>query len=281
MQIGIRFHDTVDLPIEERVIETKKQGFSCVHIALGKTTGQTAEPEALTPGYAAYLRRVFDKAELDIAVLGCYLNLATPDPAALAATQEKYKAHIRFAAQLGCGMVGTETGAPNTDYHYDKEACHSEEALRQFITNLRPVVRYAEQMGVIFAIEPVYRHIVWNPVRARIVLDAIDSPNLQIIFDAVNLLNPDNYDRKQDVIREAIEVFGRDVAMIHLKDCLPGDPGTQNVKSVPCGKGELDYTDILRFARDRKPWIQATLEDTKPDNAVAAREFIEGKMASL
>ena len=134
---------------------------------------------------------------------------------------------------------------------------------------------------MIFAIEPVYRHIVWNPVRARIVLDAIDSPNLQIIFDAVNLLNPDNYDRKQDVIREAIEVFGRDVAMIHLKDCLPGDPGTQNVKSVPCGKGELDYTDILRFARDRKPWIQATLEDTKPDNAVAAREFIEGKMASL
>ena len=46
---------------------------------------------------------------MDIAVLGNYLNLAHPDEAALAAIQEKYYAHIRFASLLGCGMVGTET----------------------------------------------------------------------------------------------------------------------------------------------------------------------------
>ena len=69
----------------------------------------------------------------------------------------------------------------------------TEEALEIFIKNLRPVVEYAEKLGVIVAIEPVCRHIVNNAKRARKVLDAIDSPNLQIIFDPVNLLDESNY----------------------------------------------------------------------------------------
>lgn len=54
-------------------------------------------------------------------------------------------------------------------------------------------MEYAEKLGVIVAIEPVCRHIVNNAKRARKVLDAIDSPNLQIIFDPVNLLDESNY----------------------------------------------------------------------------------------
>ena len=272
MRIGIRFHDTKDCPLEERAQNTRKLGFECVHIALSKTTGETSDPAALTPGYAAYLKGVFDRAELDIAVLGCYLNLATPDRDALCKTQKKYLAHLRFASLLGCGMVGTETGAPNADYHYDREACHSEKALKTFIDNVRPVVGYAERTGVILAIEPVYRHIVWNPESARRVLDEIASPNLQIIFDPVNLLHPDNYDRRGDVIREAIELLGDDIAMIHLKDCVCEDG---ELKSMACGLGEMDYTDIIDFAVRRKPHIQATLEDTRPENSVQAKELIQ------
>ncbi len=272
MQIGIRFHDTVELPFEERLQEIKRQGFSCTHIALSKVPGFTADTSALTPGYAMYMRDAFRRADLDVAVLGCYLNLATPDKAALKATQDKYMAHIRFASLMGAGMVGTETGAPNETYSYDKEACHSQEALETFITNLRPVIDYAEKMGVIVAIEPVYRHIVWNPKRAREVLDRIASPNLQIIFDPVNLLWTDNYNERQEVFEEAIDLLGNDICMIHLKDCVvEGD----SVKSMACGLGEMDYSSIVKFAVEKKPYIHATLEDTKPDNAVAAREFIQ------
>ena len=39
------------------------------------------------------------------------------------------------------------------------------------------------------AIEPVVKHIVYDARRARTVLDEIGSPNLQILFDPVNLLN--------------------------------------------------------------------------------------------
>ncbi len=273
MQLGIRFHDTKELPFEERLQEIRGQGFKCVHIALSKVPGFTADTDALTPGYAMYLRNAFRKADLDVAVLGCYLNLANPNEEKLKAIQEKYYAHLRFASILGCGMVGTETGAPNEAYSYDKEACHSKEALETFITNLTPVVRCAEKFGVIMAIEPVYRHIVYDAKRARQVLDTIGSPNLRIILDPVNLLWTDNYDRRKEVIDEAIDIIGKDVAMIHLKDCvLDGD----SVKSVGCGFGDMDYTSIVKFANEKKPFIHATLENTKPETAVQSRECIEG-----
>ena len=112
IQFGLRLHDAEKLPIEQVLPLVRQKGFSCVHLALSKSLKEVPNtPSALTPGYAAYLRRLFAKNELDIAVLGNYLNLAHPDADALHAIQEKYYAHIRFASLLGCGMVGTETGA--------------------------------------------------------------------------------------------------------------------------------------------------------------------------
>ncbi len=58
---------------------------------------------ALTPGYAMYLKKIFAENQLDVAVLGCYLNLANPNPASLAKNTHRYLAHIRFASLLGAG----------------------------------------------------------------------------------------------------------------------------------------------------------------------------------
>lgn len=271
MQIGLRLHDAAKLPIEERLQEVRKQGFTCAHLALSKVMPpELARTEALTPGYAMYLRKLFEKNELAIAVLGCYLNLATPDKEKLRENIEKYKAHIRFASHLGCGVVGTETGAPNIAYQYEP-ACHSEEALELFIGRLRPIVEYAEKMGVIFAIEPVWKHIVCNPKRARRVLDAIDSPNLQIILDPVNLLDISNYENQIEIVDEAIELLGKDVAVVHLKDYVASDG---ELKSVAAGTGQMNYDSILKFIREKKPYIHTTLENTVPENAVPAKDYI-------
>lgn len=273
MQFGIRLHDAIQAPIEERLRIVKEQGFTCAHVALSKVISENSvAPEALTPGYAMYLKRLFDKNELDCAVLGCYLNLANPDAAQLKAIQEKYKANIRFAAHLGAGVVGTETGAPNVEYKFE-EACWNEESLQIFIRNLRPVVKYAEQMGVLMAIEPVVRHIVCNPVRARRVLDEIDSPNLRIILDPVNLLESYNYEKQDEIIDEAIELLGRDVAVLHVKDFVIKDG---RLISVPVGQGQCHWDRIIPYMKKEKPYMHATLEDTKPDNAVAALNYIKG-----
>lgn len=278
MQLGIRLHDTTKRPFEERIREVHDLGFSCGHLALAKVIDEfPTTDEAMTPGLAMYIKNVFARNNVDIAVLGCYLNLANPSQEQLNKTVHRYMAHIRFASLLGCGVVGTETGAPNETYSFTPE-CHTEEALQLFINNLRPIVKYAEQMGVIFAIEPVYRHIVSNPKRARRVLDEIGSPNLQIIFDPVNLLDICNYQDRQAIIDEAIDVLGPDIAVVHLKDFQIRDGKKYD---VGCGLGEMDYTSVLKFIKERKPFIHATLENTTPENNRQVRDFILQKYAEV
>jgi len=271
MQLGIRLHDTTNRPFEERIREVHELGFSCGHLALGKVIEEfSTADDSLTPGLAMYIKNVFAKNQVDIAVLGCYLNLANPNKSELEKTVHRYMAHIRFASILGCGVVGTETGAPNETYTFTPE-CYTEEALQTFITNLRPIVKYAEQMGVIIAIEPVYRHIVCNPKRARQVLDTIASPNLQIIFDPVNLIDLDNYQDRGAIIDEAIELLGPDIAVVHLKDFRVEDG---KMLAMGCGLGEMDYTAVLKFIKERKPFIHATLENTTPEDNKQVRDFI-------
>lgn len=272
MQLGIRLHDIANGVLQERLNIAKNQGFACGHLALSKVIDEySVKGSALTPGFAMYLKKMFAENDIDIAVLGCYLNLANPNPEKLKEIQRKYMSHIRFASLLGCGVTGTETGAPNETYTFE-EACHGEEALKTFITNLTPIVRYAEKMGIIFAIEPVFKHIVYNPQRARQVLDAIDSPNLQIILDPVNLLDISNYDRQKEIVEEAIEVLGEDVAVVHIKDYVVED---DKLISVAAGTGQMDYSSIIKFIKKEKPYIHVTLENTTPENAVWSRQHIQ------
>lgn len=38
---------------------------------------------------------------------------------------------------------------------------------------------------------------------------------------------------------------------------------------------KMDYTGILGFIKERKPYLQVTLENTTNENAVRAREVVE------
>lgn len=272
MRLGIRAHDVEKLSLEPLFAKIHEQGFHCTQLALGKAVYDfKVDNGMMTPGFAMYLKELCTEYKVDICVLGCYLNLCNPDPVKHAQIVEKYKTHIRFASWLGCAVVGTETGAVNVDYKYEP-ANHSEEALQTFIENLRPIVEYCEKMGVVFAIEPVYKHIVCNVERARRVLDAINSPNLQIIFDPVNLLSVDNCKDQDQIIKDAFDILGDDIAVIHCKDYKIEDG---EIISIPAGTGSFNYPLLMKYIKERKPYVHISLENTKPENALQTRDFME------
>lgn len=272
MSLGIRMHDAAPGTLAQRAQFVKAQGYECVHLALSKVIGpEYMDPMVASPGLASFVKKSLDG--LDVAVLGCYLNLTHPDESAYQDTLKRYIAHLQLARWMDAGVVGTETGNPNPEYRYDPEHSHTDAALEMFIRRVEPVVKAAEKLGTTLAIEPVYKHIVCDGKRARRVLDAIASPNLQIILDPVNLLHPDNLHRRDEVIAEAIELLGRDIAVIHIKDYVYS--GTDNMPCMAAGLGEMDYSAVLRFAKLKKPHIQMTFEETKPENAQAAREHIQ------
>ncbi len=275
MNIGIRLHDTAGETLAERLAYAKAQGFSCVHLAMQKAVPgfrMGDAPTLLTEELATQVRETLAGYGMGCAVLGCYLNLATPDEEAYEKTLQVYRAHLRFARWMGALTVGTETGAPNTAYR-SEPACWTDEALSLFIRRVTPVVRWAEEEGVPLAIEPVCRHIVSTPERAERVLAAVDSPALRMILDTVNLLTPDNHASRDALVAESEKRFGDKISVLHLKDYRVV-PGEKDVKACACGTGEMDYTALLRLA-DRRPGIPMTLENTVPENAEAARLCLE------
>ena len=274
LQLGIRLHDAGIEPLEQLLPKVRAQGFTCCHIALSKSLpGTPCTPGALTPGYAQYVKNAFAQAGLGIAVLGNYLNLLNPDEDYQAWAAQMYTAHIRFAALLGCGMVGTETGCPNREYAF-VPACREEKTLAQFVRRLTPIVRCAESYGVTLAIEPVVRHSVWGPEACRKVLDEIGSPNLQVIFDPVNLLDDANVGHCQELFARFLELLGPDIAAVHLKDYKHGPDGRLVTIGVGAGLGEMDYAPILRYLKAEKPYVYATLEDSTPADAQSSAAFI-------
>lgn len=272
MRLGVRGHDMEKAPLSDFFANINKKGFHCTQLALSKAIHDfKVNNGVMTPGLALYIKELCVESKVDVAVLGCYLNLANPNKEALAKTQDTYKAHIRFASLVGAGMVGTETGAVNEEYSFTPDN-HTDEALEIFINNLRPVVEYAEKMGVIIAIEPVYKHIVCDFKRARRVLDAINSPNLQLIFDPVNVIWAGNYEQQDEMIKEAFELCGDDICCMHLKDFVVEDGA---VKSVISGRGMLNYPLLMSYIKSRKPYVHCLLEDTKPENVYEAKKFVE------
>ena len=278
MNIGIRLHDTLPGSLKERLGFARAQGFSCAHVALSKVLEGFAmedAPEKLTEEYARQVRKEFDESGLECAVLGCYLNLADPDPERRARTQEIYRAHLRFAAMAGARVVGTETYAnPESGF---QDPAGSEEAFRLFMDSLRPVVRYAEETGALLAVEPVYYHIISTPERAARMLEELPSPSLRVILDAVNLIAPENAGKAEDVIQRAVSLLGDRVEILHMKDFVLTPEGKMD--ACACGLGSMRYETLLSFAADRG--LPMTLENTVPSNAEAARLHLEAVAARL
>ena len=279
MNIGIRLHDTAPGTLKERLAFARAQGFSCAHVALSKVLDDFSmeeAPEKLTEEYALRVRQEFDESGLECAVLGCYLNLADPNPERRARTQEIYKAHLRFAAKTGARVVGTETYA-NPESRFADPAPQSEEAFRLFMDSLRPVIRCAEETGAVLAVEPVWYHIISTPERAVRMLEELPSDNLQIILDAVNLISPDQAYRAEDIVRNAVSLLGDRVRILHMKDFVITPEGKMD--ACACGLGSMRYEQLLSFAARRD--LPMTLENTVPENAEEARLYLERTAVKL
>lgn len=278
MNIGIRLHDTAPGTLEQRLDFARAQGFSCAHLALSKALEgfkMADAPERLADDtLARRVRAAFSERNMDCAVLGCYLSLVSADDEALRRTQEIYRAHLRFAAAIGAGVVGTETPlSAETDLDP-----RSEEAFELFLRGVEPVVRYAEEVGATLAIEPVCSHVVHSAERAERMLERLNSNRVRIILDAVNLLSSDMVPNAAAVIDEAVERLGDRVSVLHMKDFVEA-PGEPRPRAVACGEGGMEYGSLLRLAARYD--LPMTLENTVPGNAEAARLHLERLAAAL
>jgi sugar phosphate isomerase/epimerase len=255
--IGIRLHDTIEGSFEEKTAFIKTQGFSHIHLALSKV-GMPFGADDLTPAYAESIKNTL--GETKVCVLGCYKNLGAKPFDIL---KSEYEANIIFNKILGAAVVGTESATDAA------KSNRSFESYRNVIENIAALMPAAEENGVIFAVEPVFKHIIWNTEITLKTLRDIRSKNLKIIFDPVNLLDISNINDRDRLFAEFIDKLGEHIKVIHIKDFIKENG---ELKSVGAGFGEMgdSYKNIMKFAGN----LPISLENTTPETAEKSLEML-------
>jgi len=110
-------------------------------------------------------------------------------------------------------------------------------------------------------------------------LHRLDSPNLQVIYDPVNLVPLDGQTETQDsFFRRAMDSFGSRRVAVHAKD-FRMEAG-KKTGTLPARTGDLDYPALLHLLYQQKPWIDVLLEDCSPSSAGPALDFVRSLMTA-
>lgn len=271
MMLGVRAHDFGKLTIEEHAKKISEKGFKGIQLALAKAIhGLDAGLGRLNQGMAHYIHDVLLNHQIRVAVLGCYINPVHPDLEERRRQLARFKEHIRHCRDFGCSVVATETGSLNTDFSYAREN-HGEEAFQTLLKSVGELVEEAERFGVMVAVEGVRHYVAHNPERIRRLIDEIGSNHLQVVFDPVNMITPENYQNQEVLIQRAFDLFGDRIQALHTKDFVIENGRVQN---VPPGKGLLDYKLIFSLYKAAKPHGYVLLEDIRPEAMDEAKAYL-------
>lgn len=273
IRLGLRAHDLGAGTIEELADKLEKTNLKCIQLALPKAINNIPfSPGTFSPGLGRYVRKTLESKGIDVAVLGCYINFMHPDLNERKKEFEKFKEHIRFAKEFGALIVGTESGSYNPDFSFN-EKNHTEEAFTEFIVGLKKLVKEAEKYNVIIGLEGVTKYVVNTAERIRQVLDIIDSDNLKVILDPINLLSYDNYKEQDEIIKKCFDLFADDIMVIHAKDFVVENNEIREVAPGE-GKGEFNYKLLLQLLKKHKPHIEVLMENTTIDTYQKSAEYI-------
>lgn len=272
MNIGIRAHDVENTTIKDLATRLDDYGLHSVQFALQKSIKEfEIKSTSLNTGLAKYVNHNLREGNVDIAVLGCYINMIHPDLAERKKVIDYFKAHLRFARDFGCSIVGSETGGVYPDIIYTEDN-YTEEAFLEVVNSVKELVEEAEKFGVMVGIEGGVNHPIYSPELMKRLIDQVKSNNLQVIFDPVNYLTTENHEQQHQVIDQAFEYFGERIVIIHAKDYQIKD---NEAVFVPVGTGLLDYEYLVRKIDAEKPMIPVLLEETQAPHIENAIQHIK------
>lgn len=260
MKKGIRGHDVEEIGLENICKKCIKQGISYIQLVLEKSI------EGFTFGsfsqeYASMIKNQL--GDINIAVLGSYINPSNPDDDALKSEIEKFKEKIKYASILNPIAVGTETGK------YIDGLTNSEEAYQRVLKTMRALVPEAEKHGVSIGIEGVSVYVINTPQRMKRLVDDLDSSSVKVIFDPVNYINIDNYQKQDEMIGEMFDLLADKICAIHLKDFVVED---NKIKPVSITEGILNYKLILQKVKEYGIDVPLISEGYTDSEAVVAFE---------
>lgn len=276
IQLGIRGHDVKAPTFADTAARIHDMGFSYMQLALAKTLPNfEATPASLTQQLATFITDTLAPHNIQIAVLGCYINVIHPDRDERQRQLDYFKAHLHFVKQLNGRIVGTETGSviPNLGYSTRN---YEEEAYQDVVRSVAQLVEVAEREQTIVGIEGGINHPLHTPAHMARILRDLQSPAAKIIYDPANFLHDGNYTSQQALVEEALQLFGDDIVAVHAKDFIVHP----SLHFVPVGSGQMRYHTLFAHMKTSMPHVPVLLENTQHPHIESASAYLREQWAN-
>ena len=269
MKKGIRGHDVRAVGIENICAAAKKNDIEYLQLVLEKSIDGFSFGD-FTPEYAGGIKKQL--SDIQVAILGSYINPSNTDDEGLRIDIEKFKEKIKYASILKPIAVGTETGI------YKEGMTNTEEAYHRVLDTLREIVDEAKKYGVTVAIEGVHCFVINTPQKMKRLIDELDSNYVKVIFDPVNYLNIDNYKEQDKMIEDMFTLLADKICVLHTKDFIVENGEFKSAKPT---EGMLNYALILNKMKEHGLDIPIICEEISEIEAAIAFDKIQKITNSL
>jgi len=227
--------------LEESIKRIAKLGFSGVALIAIRPH---AYPPDLNKDKRKHLLNLLKSLNLEVSSVVHHgvvpgLNLSSPNEKIRREAVEHLKNVINLSSDLECKIAMILPG-----WLLEGESCDPDDAWKWAIGGLKECVPLAEKQDITIAIEACSEFKI-NSKRYTPILDSTDdllrmieeigSKNIKVCLDVMHL------HRLKESITEAITRIGEKIACIHI-----WDTDSTGKFNIPCGKGEIDFNEIIK-----------------------------------
>ncbi|MCL2197481.1 MAG: sugar phosphate isomerase/epimerase [Defluviitaleaceae bacterium] len=274
MKVGVRAHDFGRQPVASLAANIREAGFECVQLAPTKAIEGIGSFADINLGHLDEALEAFSRQNLEITVLGCYIEPSVTDNEQRLKNVEIFRQNITNAKRLGIKIVGTET----TNMDINTPTAEREKIYALLKDSVLRMVEQAEKENVFVGIEPVAEHTLNTPQLTRRLLDEVKSDKLKIIFDPVNLVLPSTLFEQDKIFNELFTLCGEEIVAVHIKD-IEIEYNEKMWREI--GKGAINYSLIMPWLHKNKPDISILREGVKPESYARDLTVMKGWVANV
>lgn len=273
MKLSIRAHDMGVKSIDSMLDRLTELGADGAQLVCYKVLEDIPYvPGAITAEKAATIGKAFAERGKEVTLVGAYFNPMSADDATVRLGMDVFADYLHHCKAMGCDVVGSETGVYTGECENRTLYNRRPESFQKVVSIFSQLSEVAQSCGSVVGLEAASTHTCWNVQMLQKARKLIGGKT-RVIVDIVNLMDADNQYRYMDVLQEALDTFGDDILLFHLKDCKRTNG--KHPRIVPVGTGEMDYAQILGAIKKWNPNAVLTLEETPNAYLDAAVKMIK------
>ncbi len=274
MKIGV-FTKTFERDTIEAVFDAVRDyGYACVQLNW-ESAGLEEIPAEIDEAACDRIRQAAESCGIGIAGVSGTFNMIHPDMSDREDGMRRLRAVAESCRRVGSQVVTLCTGTRDPGYMWRRHPDNdTPEAWKDLVASMREAVKIAEEIDVTLAFEPDVANTADSAKKARQLLDEVGSARLKVVIDGANVFHEGELARMSEILDEAFDLLGDDIALAHAKD-LDRDGAAGKLAA---GTGLLDYDQYARLLKRSGfdgGWVAHGLEESQ---AADVRSFLAEKL---